>query len=519
MSHYSKIFNKVPVEVFNKSGFDLSHENLFTTTTGTITPVLVDELIPNDTVTLGVSTQIQLPPMASDFYGRVQGSFYAFFVPNRTIFGGWQDFITHISDNSYPAGTYTQQKCKFLPYFILPNDSAVATSLADYLGVKCYNELSGGIQINNPLPFLAYHKIYDDWFRDSRLQVPLFAKGMGDNSVKSVPYYEYYGDYPTLLSDTSFVDGTHLFQLRQANWDKDYFVNATTRPQSGDESRLSFAVDEGSGSFSIASLRAANSLQMWAERNQIGGYRYGDNMYAQFGIYPSDATTNRALYLGSWSTDVYNKSVYQTASSQVGRNPFKTNATKFASSQAVGNGSLVPKFTATEHGIFMVVFVLRPQALYSTGTRRYLTRQKIGDFAWPLLANVGDQEIYNSELNSSTTPGPSSGVFGYTQRYAEYKYMDDEVHGNLRDGQNLSAFALQRSFNSNQYLGSDFIKIPTDYLDQVTGVQNAVSLYGCWVDSYFAYKKSSVLPAYSIPTLGDLHNTHTITVDNGGKRL
>lgn len=98
MSHYSKIFNKVPVQIPNKSGFDLSHENLFTAKCGTLVPVLVDTLLPNDTISLGHSSQLQLPPMATDFYGRVVGKFEAFFVPFRILYGGWQELITHPVD-------------------------------------------------------------------------------------------------------------------------------------------------------------------------------------------------------------------------------------------------------------------------------------------------------------------------------------------------------------------------------------------------------------------------------------
>ena len=75
MSHYSKVFNKVPVQIPNRSGFDLSHENLFTAKCGTLYPVLVDTILPGDSFSLGQSSQIQLPPMATDFYGRVMGKF------------------------------------------------------------------------------------------------------------------------------------------------------------------------------------------------------------------------------------------------------------------------------------------------------------------------------------------------------------------------------------------------------------------------------------------------------------
>lgn len=108
--------------------------------------------------------------------------------------------------------------------------------------------------------------------------------------------------------------------------------------------------------------------------------------------------------------------------------------------------------------------------------------------------------------------------------------MDDEVHGLLRDGQSLSAFALKRSFGveSDVNLGSQFLQIPQTFLDQVgvwtrsdSGNPDSylVNSFGAWCDVFFAYKKVSTLPAYSIPTLGDMKDTHTEVIDNGGKRL
>lgn len=523
MSHYSKIFNKVPVQILNKSGFDMSHENLFTATCGTLIPALVDELLPNDTITLGVSSQVQLPPMATDFYGRVDVKWEAFFVPNRILYGGWQDIITHPSKgDNYPSGTTTSNKSKYLPYLDVPATDCGPGTLVDYLGVKA--QTIGGtndVRINNCLPVIAYHKIWDDWYRDSRIQAPLFQRGNDAQYMSFAPYSTNYADAPVKMN-AYLADNSYGFSLRQRNWLRDYFTNATPKPQAGDEATLAFNTDTatGEGAFTIRSLRAANALQQWMERNNIAGYRYGDQIKAQFGVYPSDAVTDRCLYLGSVTQNVYQKSVYSTGNlttSVTTGNPFRSVGSKYSNPASVGNGSLIDKFTATEHGMIFVLFSLVPNALYSTGKRRYLTREKAADFAFPLLSGIGDQEVMKSELFFS--PLLADDTFGYTQRYAEYKWMDDEVHGLLRDGSSLAAFALQRTFTAQPTLGSDFLQIPKNYLDGVAAVSGDVSKYGCWVDSYFKYKKSSTLPAYSIPSLGDLHNTHTEMIDNGGKRL
>lgn len=535
MAHLSKIFTKTPVEVSNKSGFDLSHENLFTAKCGTITPVLCEELLPNDTVSLGEMIQVQLPPMATDFYGRVDVRLEAFFVPNRLLWGGWEDFITNPTQDPYNPNAGINRPLnlpKITVSAALANGSLGAGTLADYLGYKAVYtpSPSNSITVKNALPFLAYHKICDDWYRSSEVTVPYLNKASA-RSASKLPWTA-----TSVVLDVSnptsgtFDDGKLVTSLRQRCWAKDYFTTANLYPQAGGVSNSTVTFDvagsgsgDGVGSFTIATLRAANALQRWMERNNIAGYRYSDQIKAQFGILPSDALMDRALFLGATCHNVYNKSVYMTSDSTEenatysSRNPFATPATKYGDSNAFGQDTLVDKFTASEHGFLMVMFTLVPHAYYGLGRRRYIDRSTMGDFAFPTLQGTGQQAIKKSELNGAVG-ADGDATFGYTDQYAEYKYHDDEVHGLLRDGQNLSMFALQRSVTT-PVLNTAFLEIPQDYLDQVTATNASVSQFGCWCDMYLSFKKVSTLAQYVIPTLGDIKNTHIEYVDKGGRRL
>lgn len=123
-SHPSSLL-RVPVEMPNRSGHNLSHSNAFTGKTGTLIPVLCEELLPNDTISLGANLQVQFPPMVTDFYGRCDFVLEAFFVPNRLCWGGWQDFITHPTANpQYPDGTFVQGKPDRVPSFIINEDES-----------------------------------------------------------------------------------------------------------------------------------------------------------------------------------------------------------------------------------------------------------------------------------------------------------------------------------------------------------------------------------------------------------
>lgn len=272
----SKIFSKVPIEVPNRSGFDMSHENIGTGTTGTLIPVLVDEILPNDTVSLGSNFQVQLPPMVTDFYGRIDYVLEAFFVPARLLWGGWESFMTHpTAQPQYPAGTLVEGKSKYLPAIpINPSNQEYINkfgrgSLADYLGCKVRFKTTDSNTYLNAMPFLAYHRIWDDWYRDSRIQSPLFYRpdsSTGSSGIQTVSYMPYVSggqaSSPEVFAFDKFSDGVEVCGLRQRNWSKDYFTTASYLPQAGSTAAsVSFDVVDNQGTLSIAALRSANSLQ------------------------------------------------------------------------------------------------------------------------------------------------------------------------------------------------------------------------------------------------------------------
>lgn len=518
MAHYSKLFSKVPLAVQNLSGFDLSHENLFSAKCGTLTPCYVQPVIPNTKLTLSLSSEIQLPPMATDFYGKVDGVFEAFFVPYRLLYGGWQELVTRPVNNAvYPTGTPDESRPRYLPCFDIPSGGYGIGSLADYLGIKVKTSDSS-LRVLNPLSFLAYHKIYDDWYRNSYVQISPFRKRYAGESVNiaaTLPSSSFGGDSPLVFTPTLY--GGDLYSLKQRNWAKDYFTSATPLPQAGTDVKIE--VNPEDNSFTWGQLVAQNSLARWMQRTNIAGYRYPDQILAGFGVLPPDAIMDRAIYLGRKIVPIYNKSVYQNSgSSGESSNPFKTVAAKFGAPLGVGSGNLIKRFHAKEHGVFMVLFSMVPRAYYSTGTSRHFKAQTMADFPHPDFANMGDQPIYISELINAR-PGSSDSTFGYQSKDSHYKYIDDQVHGELRDGGSLSMFALQRSFEIVPELSSSFLEIPTDFMDQVAAVDGHVSKYGCWVDVHFKAKSSMPLPAASIPTLTDPKDVHTVMVDKGGRTL
>lgn len=561
MSHSSKIFQQLPVDIPNRSGFDCSFENMLTGTCGTLIPVFIDELMPNDSISLGHLSQVQLPPMATNFFGRIDMRLEAFFVPMRIIWAGWQNFFTMPFNNPFSPPVLRPVSTP-LVYFTLEGTPTAESplvsvfgsqTLSDYLGYKFdYKNLAKGtFCIPNILPYLAYHKIYDDWYRNKLIQQPVFANtsyGNNTTSVASLPFIQrpqqigstFYTQSFNLFSSTGILDAelylsdnVSLFSLRQRNWAKDNFTTAALYPQaSGDITGSVVEVDSSgdTSQISIPALRNANVLQRWMDRNNIAGVEYADQIKAHYGTRPSDAIMQKPIFLGSDVFGVYNRSVYNQATSSVSdtRNPFINSiGAKGADTSGFKDGHLA-EFQTTEHGYLIVLASLVPHAQYSTGIDRYLFHSVRGDFAVPLLQGLGEQPVYTAELSGNlctystvdkTVSKPTS-IFGYQQQYYEYKYKNDQVHGHLVDGQTLDAFALQRSFDSSSLvLSTDFLQIPVNFLDQVTAVDISNSGFSYWLDVYFNYKKVSTLSEYVIPTLGDLKNTHKESLPYRGFNL
>lgn len=549
-------FVKAPVSVPKLSGFDKSFQNILTSKVGTITPILVDELIPGSRVNLRAALSATLPPLASDTFMRCSIKCEAFFVPARLLCASYESWFTD-NPKRFFSNNLASSKKGVLP-FLRANATAQTTpewvkdvqkvgGLADYLNYKSSDTTLLGAHGITALPFLAYWKIYEDWYRNSLVQTECFVPSARDDAFGPTPsasklasapfdFFDVDGDIHDPVcstdNDVTLANGYRVTQLAQRNFGLDYFTASTPQPQQGSASVVSFATDGDEGQFSIAALRASNSMQQFKERNNLLGNLYVEQIRGRYGVRPSDGVAQRSIYLGRAECEVYSKGIYQTISNTTDgttdplnaaslSNPFGSVGTRYGSAYASGD-QLNINFTATECGYFFVMATLVPRVTYSSGVDRMLTRYvgegTLVELANPILQNVGPEPIYNYELASS-----GDHIFGYTDRYGSFKIKQDQLHGLLRDGQSLQAFALQRTFGNGsvQGLNSAFLQIPTDYMDQITAVSGWLSEYGYILDSYFDYKVSMPLSKYALPSLQDPAYEHgeTIVVSKGGSKL
>lgn len=582
-----KFVKKALVSVPHRSGFDKSFRNLLTGKCGTLVPIFCDEVMPNTSVNINLAMAVQLPPLASDTFMNVNYKVEAFFVPTRLLMAGYEDWISRKD----VVGSGNSARMLRAPIIQFTPNQAAPGSLLDYLGVM--TQTVGATENGNPtgmttesvctaFPALAYGLIWDSWYRNPMVQQSLYynqleAKVQNINGyVPSVMKWfapEEDSNNYILGANQYYRDQSNIFTLRQRNFGSDYFTMATPSPQSGDAQKVSMvlpnravfssisssgaSITDGnlaggygvlqnfgestsqplSTSFTIASLRAANSMQIFLERQNLCGPRYVDFVKANYGANLKDSIAQRPVYLGSFSQPVYSKGIYQSnqenSNDVASNNPFNSVGARYGHAYAEGSSHIV-NFTAEETGYIMILGSLVPDVTYSSGIERYLSRyifkSSQSDLANPILQNVGNQPILAKELDAklvfdTVAYSNANGVFGYVERYADWKTRNNQLHGLMRDGGSLAAFALQRYYDlgasDDIFITSEFLQIPVNFMDQVTAANEAISEYGYWADFYFDYKVSQPLYEYSLPSLQDPAYEHgnSFLIDRSGKHI
>ena len=530
----------VNIKVQPRSGFDKSRKNILTTKVGTLTPILSDLVIPNSDISIKMAISAQLPPLSSDTFMRCSLKVEAFFCPLRILYGGFESWLTGYEMYSVTNANTASAFRAALPRVAVPYaDIALvgAGTLSDYLGVHMNDAWTLDQTLTyylNAFPYLAYHRIYDDWYRNTKIQTPVFIRPGGPAStstyfkLRTCPF-QAFSSITDLSLTSTFQDGVALGSLRQRNFGVDYFTSATPTAQKGS----AMTVGVSGNAFSIAALRSANSIQQWEELQNLTGARIQDYVLANYGAHLSGGVAQRAIYLGSADYPVYSKGIYATAdpgqSGSQNNNPFGTVGAKYGAAYASGTDFVV-KGHFDEPGILMLLVSLVPEVNYSSGVSplmmRFTQSGSQTDLPTPMLQNVGNEPIATSELDTySGVRQPDASVagtiFGYVPRYTWFKTGQNEVHGLLLDGESLESFVAQRSFGvGTPTINSNFLAIPTNFLDQVTLVSQQLSSYGCWIDSYIQYYVSMPLAQYSVPSLQNPAYEHGVNVhlqNNGSK--
>ena len=248
-------------------------------------------------------------------------------------------------------------------------------------------------------------------------------------------------------------------------------------------------------SVNVNDLRSAFQIQRLLERDARGGTRYTEILRSHFGVISPDARLQRPEYLGGCSTPVNINPVQQTSAT--------TSVTPQGNLAAFGyisNTHIDFNHSFVEHGYIIGLMSVRADLTYQQGINRMWSRQSRFDFYWPALAHLGEQAVLNKEIFAQGNDQDDQ-VFGYQERYAEYRYKPSLITGKLRssDPETLDVWHLSQKFTTLPKLNSDFIE-ENPPISRVVAVQNEPHFIG---DFYFDLKCIRPMPLYGVPGLID----------------
>lgn len=489
-------FQSVKGARIKKSAFDLSHERKLSAEMGTLVPILCQECLPGDKFKIDTQSMIRLAPMVTPVMHRINSYIHFFWVPKRIIWPSFEDFITGKEDITVPTKALV--------------GNVMVNSLADHLGIPPgnYNLQQENINI---LPFYAYYKIYNDYYRDQNLQDPEIN-----------------------FSDPSFLSDLWEKMPLVRAWEKDYFTSALPWAQKGDPVKLraefgyldqsQLRQDAGlpatndtlkvDGSLlvgglggeklrienlstveiDINELRYATRLQRWFERNARAGSRYVEHLLAHWGVRSSDARLQRAEYIGGGKSPVVISEVMNmTGSESEDALPVGMMAGRGLN---IGRTNQASKF-CEEHGYIIGIMSVMPEPAYMQGLPKMFSRLVNLDYYYPEFSQLGEQEVLEKELYlSSSDETTNNSTFGYQARYAEYKYMPSSVHGQFRT--TLDHWHLARKFEETPRLNEEFIKCQPD-VDRIFAV--SFDKQHLWIQLYHKINAIRPMPFYNDPTL------------------
>lgn len=325
-------------------------------------------------------------------------------------------------------------------------------------------------------------KLYG-WINQQMFSTPSIAAPVQFENVGS------YGNQPLVIQDPNQEFNQHPIT---GIFGKEFSFTGALTPSNPDSV---YADLSGVSAITINDLRQAFQIQKFYEKWARGGSRYTETLRVMFNVISPDARLQRPEYLGGTHSRVNVVPTAQTSSTD-SVSP-QSNLSAFG---VLGDAAHGFNKSFVEHGYVIGLCCLRADITYQQGLNRMWSRRQLFDFYWPTLAHLGEQVVYNREIYTQGT-AEDNGVFGYQERYAEYRYKPSMITGKLRstDAQTLDVWHLAQKFDTLPKLNQDFIE-ENPPINRVIAVQNEPQFFA---DFWFDLKTSRPMPVYSVPGLVD----------------
>lgn len=530
--HYAQ----VPHAEIRRAKFQRDFNLLTTMNEGDLVPIYLDEVLPADTFKINLNALVRMATPLYPVMDNAYMDFYFFFVPARLL---WKHFQNLMGQND---STFWAEQTEYTtPVTTAPEGGWNVGTLADYFGIPTG---VSGLKVNS-LPFRAYAKIWNEWFRDENLQQPV-TQSMDDTTTTGV-------NTGTNLSDAE-AGGLPLKVCKY----KDYFTSCLPSPQKStepvtipltgnapikgykDEGRTNPVTGEASTFYSIGpaetgekvqvgqigadkqglamywgkngsltylgaelgnitgatinELRQAIAVQHIFERDARTGTRYKEILKGAWGVTSPDARLDRSEYIGGHRMPINVNQVIQTSSTDSTSPQGNTGA--YSMTTLSRN---MCTYSATEHGYVLGLAAIRVDHSYQQGLSRLWTRNTRFSYYDPMLANLGEQAVLNQEIYAQGKPQDEE-VFGYQEAWADYRYRTNMVTSEMRStyAQTLDAWHYADKYGALPTLSSSWIKEGTENIDRTLAVQSSNS-HQFICNFYYEQAWTRPMPIYSVP--------------------
>jgi len=519
-------FAMVPKAEIPRSSFNIETTHKTAFDGGYLVPVYLTEVLPGDSFKLNMTAFARLATPIFPLMDNLHLDSFFFFVPNRLVWSNWKKFM---GEQATPASSISYT----IPQVVCPANGYAIGSLQDYMGLPTVGQVTATKTVSHSALFArAYNLIWNEWFRDENIQdsvtvdtgdgpdtysnYVLLRRGKRhDYFTSALPWPQKGGtavsipigtSAPVRLDSNATGAANRMSVQSPDNSWKGFATDAlgnNVYPQGGGSSGQPhlFADLSAATAATINQLRQSFQIQKLLERDARGGTRYTEIVRAHFGVVSPDARLQRPEYLGGGSSPINVNPIAQTSGTSASGTTTPLGTLAAMGTALANNHGFTQAFT--EHGMIIGLVNIRADLSYQQGLRKMWSRLTRYDFYFPAFAMLGEQAVASKEIYC-TGDTQDDDVFGYQERWAEYRYQPAMITSLFRStaAGTIDAWHAAQKFTARPTLNSAFIQ-DTPPISRIVAVGAGANGQQFLFDSFFQIRAVRPMPLYSVPGLID----------------